>query len=162
MLDIRIPPDKYTVLNIAGTYHWEEIHHILTDREPPDKFMVLNNTDLSNHSQDKTCDSHMINTEADYYIPLIMIYDNHDFTCTTKKEPSSIVDKLPPDKIISSSELFHLNKRVPPDKPWFIEIDSSSYNSSTIAKDVYFISTLLRYGENHNLHLLPSNFPFTE
>ena len=85
MLDIRIPPDKCTVLNIPVTCHGEELRHVLVDREPRDKVMVLNNTDFSNHSQDKIYDYHKINTGADYCVPLSMIYDHHDFISTTKK-----------------------------------------------------------------------------
>ena len=49
MLDIRITPDKCTMLNIAATHHVEELQHTLVDREPPDKLIVLNNTDFSIH-----------------------------------------------------------------------------------------------------------------
>ena len=53
MLEIRIPPDKCTMLNIAVTYHGKECQYTLPYKEPPNKFKVLNNTDYSIYPQKK-------------------------------------------------------------------------------------------------------------
>ena len=162
-LDIRIPPDKCAILNIAIIYHGEELQPILADREPPDKLILLNNTDFSIHPRRKVYDSHKINTGAGYYVPLSMICDYHTIISTTKESPP-LVDKIPPDKFTSSySDLLHLNRRVPPDKSFFIVIDLTSYNSSTIVKDIDFAPSPVMYGENHSLHRLSNTlFPSTE
>ena len=80
-----------------------------------------------------------------------MIYDYHT-TISTTKESTPLLDKLPPDKVISfTSDSLHLKRNVPLDKPLFIGIDLTSYNSSTIVKDIDFAPSPIIYGENHSL-----------
>ena len=58
MLEIRIPPDKCTVLNIAVTYHGEERQYILPDKEPQDRFKILNTTEFGIHLNYNTYGCH--------------------------------------------------------------------------------------------------------
>ena len=75
MLEVRIPPDKCTVLNIAVTYHGEECQYILPDKEPPDRFKVLNITDYVIHNSQNTNGYHKFNTRYGVYVPLGIKYE---------------------------------------------------------------------------------------
>ena len=148
MLEARIPPDKFTGINIAVTHHKAKLSYLLHNKEPPDKFMVLNNTDYGSHPQQKTYGSHKINTEADSYVPLSMIYENHLSVSTTDKY-SSLVEKLPPEKkFLFSSELHYLRRRIPPDKIFGMKINVS----------FFMLSTISVLGEKYSFYDLPITF----
>ena len=70
MLEMCIPPDKCTVLNIAITYYGEEYHYTLPGKEPSHKFKVPKITSYVIHPNQNIYGSHKVNTRADVYVPL--------------------------------------------------------------------------------------------
>ena len=164
MLEVRIPPDKCTVLNIAVTYHGKQRQYILPPKDPSDRFKVLNTADYGISTNQSTSGYHKFHTTADFFVPLGIAYEDNSSLYTTD-ENFLLADKLPPDKkLSSSSELRYLRRRIPPDKTSDTEMNHSSFTPNTfvVFKEKYSFhnlpGTFISYKENYPLgSIIPPN-----
>ena len=115
--------------------------------------VMINNINVSKNHPHKDYGYYSINTGADYYVPLSIMYEL-PYSVYTSKKLFSLVDKVPPDKYTSSSSgLYHLKRRTPPDKTVNHDMCSTSHIPTFFSMNAFDSMYLLtKYGENSSVY----------
>ena len=143
----KIPSDKFTFLNLAFTCHAEKTYSILSNRKPLSKFKVINDEINNKSSHIKIYEYYKIYNGDDFYAPLSEIYEYHT-TMSTIVKSSAIVDKIPPNRTVSSySQFLYLKRRVSSDKIFLIVVDAKSYKPLFLMNVIHLAYPITRYGE---------------
>ena len=118
MLEVRIPPDKYTLPDIGVKYHGEELQNNQTTKESSDNFTDPNYTDYGIHVQQNVYGYQDITTEAEISFPLGSI--STMITGMISINPMLEI-RTPPDKFtVINSLIYKRTNRVIelPDELW--------------------------------------------